>query len=254
MRRPTEHDRLLAQQRPAGPPVMHQQWTDLLFLHWEIAPDEITVTLPPGLYVDTFGSKAYLGLVPFFMRGIRPRGLPPVPGISSFLEMNVRTYVHDDQGRPGVWFYSLDANQSLAVAIAKRFFHLPYHRAEMAARRHQDGLIEYYCRRRGLDAERSTRITYGSGPERATPAPGTLENFLVERYWLYASAPDGTLRAGQVHHQPYPVSEARVEVLSDAACASAGFQIEPRKPDHVLFSKGVSVELFGLTPTGSNPP
>lgn len=254
MRPPTEHDRLLARQRPVGPPVMHQQWKDLLFVHWEVAPAEVAATLPPGLHVDTFGGKAYLGLVPFFMQGIRPRGLPPVPGISSFLEMNVRTYVHDDEGRPGVWFYSLDANQTLAVTIARRFFHLPYHRATMSARRDKDGLIEYHCKRRGLDEKWSTRIIYGSGSELDAPAPGSLESFLVERYWLYASAPDGSLRAGQVHHPPYPVSEARVEVLTDAACASAGFQIDQRKPDHVLFSKGVSVELFGLIRTGANAP
>lgn len=254
MRRPTEHDRLLAQQRPTGSPVMHQRWRDLLFLHWEVAPAEIAATLPPGLHVDTFAGKAYLGLVPFFMEGIRPRGLPTVPGISSFLEMNVRTYVHDEHGRPGVWFYSLDANQSLAVAIAQRFFHLPYHRAEMSARRQKDGLIEYTCRRRGMAEASSTHITYGGGSALESPKPGSLENFLVERYWLFASAPDGSLRAGQVHHQPYPVSEARVEILAEGACALAGFEVNSRKPDLVLFSKGVSVELFGLTLTGSNPP
>jgi uncharacterized protein len=110
---------------------MYQQWRDLLFLHWEYSTATIQATLPDGLYVDTFDGKAYLGVVPFFMRNIRPRYLPTVPGISNFMELNLRTYVHDREGVPGVWFYSLDANQHLAVKIARRFFHLPYVFAHM---------------------------------------------------------------------------------------------------------------------------
>ncbi len=112
---------------------MFQQWRDLLFLHWEYSAAAIQATLPEGLFVDTFGGKAYLGVVPFFMRNIRPRFLPAVPGISDFMEMNLRTYLHDRAGVPGVWFYSLDANQWLAVKIARRFFHLPYEHARAKA-------------------------------------------------------------------------------------------------------------------------
>ena len=106
--------------------MMHHAWRDLLFLHWRVDPERIQRTLPPGLTVDVFDGAAYVGIVPFFMCDIRPRGLPAMPGLSNFMELNVRTYVHDAQGTPGVWFYSLDCNSRLTVWGARRFFHLPY--------------------------------------------------------------------------------------------------------------------------------
>ena len=127
MHTPTLTQRLEYQKRPQNKAVvMYQKWRDLLFLHWEFDPQVIQETLPAGLHVDTYQGRAYLGLVPFYMKDIRPRFCPCIPGISNFLEMNLRTYVFDSTGRPGVWFYSLDANQWLAVRIARRFFHLPY--------------------------------------------------------------------------------------------------------------------------------
>ena len=124
---PTNAQRLLLRQRPVGRTVvMKQAWRNLAFLHWRMPVDVVQRTLPPGLTVDTFDGAAYIGLVPFYMRRIRPRFLPPVPGLSWFLEVNVRTYVIDHNGVPGVWFYSLDANQWFAVKIARRFFKLPY--------------------------------------------------------------------------------------------------------------------------------
>jgi uncharacterized protein YqjF (DUF2071 family) len=114
-------------------PVMYHKWRDLLFLHWEFEPLEVQATLPRGLYVDTFESKAYVGIVPFYMFGVRPRFSPPYPFISNFLELNLRTYVYDDNGNPGIWFYSLDANRRVAVGAARLTFGLPYFLAEMKA-------------------------------------------------------------------------------------------------------------------------
>lgn len=131
---------------------MFQTWQDLLFLHWEYDVDEIQQTLPPGLYVDTFEDRAYLGIVPFFMKNVRPRFCPSVPGISNFMETNLRTYVYDERGIAGVWFYSLDANQWLAVKLARTFFKLPYFYAAMHEQRDQSGqVITYDVGRRGVD-------------------------------------------------------------------------------------------------------
>ena len=106
-------------------PVMFQRWLHLLFLHWPIPPDLVQMTLPEGLLVDTFEGHAWLGIVPFFMRGVRPAGFISIPGISNFLELNLRTYVRDVFGRPGIWFYSLDANQILAVCSGQSRFRAP---------------------------------------------------------------------------------------------------------------------------------
>ena len=107
---PTAAQRLAMRERPSATQVMHQRWGDLLFLHWPIEAALIQEKLPEGLYVDVFGGQAWIGVVPFYMERIRPVGMPPVPGISWFLELNVRTYVHDSKGRAGVWFFSLDCN------------------------------------------------------------------------------------------------------------------------------------------------
>jgi len=245
VRPPTIDDRIAATRRPAQAPVMFQRWRDLLFLHWAVDPETIADTLPPGLSVDLHDGKAWIGLVPFFMRGVRPRRLPAVGSLSNFLEMNVRTYVHDDSGRPGVWFYSLDANQPIAVRLARGLFHLPYFHADMSAST-ADGLIDYHCARRGR-SETPSRFLYAGGDPLPRPEPGSLEFFLVERYFLFAwKERSKTLAAGQVHHEPYPVRSARCETFSTTALSQAGFPVGERPPDHALFSPGVEVDVFPL--------
>ena len=243
---PDEAQRLAARVRPAGIAVMYQQWRDLLFLHWEYPAAAIQATLPEGLFVDTFGGKAYLGVVPFFMQNIRPRFLPAVPGISDFMEMNLRTYVHDRSGVPGVWFYSLDANQWLAVKIARRFFHLPYRRARMQSSRMANGGIHYESTRIG-DGSKGVTCTfdYASGAELPQPASDSLEYFLIERYRLYSSAPGG-LRRGAVFHQPYPLCRAGVTAWDEQLLALNGFTPTGRPPDHIAMSRGVDVTIFPL--------
>jgi len=177
------------------------------------------------------------------MRGIRPRFCPPVPGISDFLELNVRTYVHDEQGRPGVWFYSLDCDQPLAVWTARRLFHLPYQHARMQAPM-TDGWIDYTCQRRGEPAQ--SRLRYQLSAETHTAAPGTLEFFLAERYLLFSPSPRG-IRCGQVHHVPYPLAEAKLDAWDAKPLLQAGFSDPQRPPDHVIGSPGVAVRVYPLT-------
>jgi uncharacterized protein YqjF (DUF2071 family) len=249
MTQPRIDKRLELRERPQGrTPVMYQKWRDLLFLHWAFDPEIIQATLPQHLHVDTFESKAYVGIVPFFMRDIRPRGLPTVPGISNFLELNLRTYAYDRQGTPGVWFYSLDANQWLAVEIAKKFFGLPYHYSEMKAIKDDEGEIQFSSQRRTAGPDSRSTFRYRPhGPVR-NAQPGTLDFFLTERYLLFSQdLKSGKRLTGRVHHHPYPLLD--VEVLDwDAKLFELnGFQTPGCPPDHILMSKGVNVELFGLT-------
>ena len=249
---PDVSQRLAARVRPAGSAVMYQQWRELLFLHWEYSAAAIQATLPEGLFVDTFDGKAYLGVVSFFMRNIRPRFLPTVPGISDFMEMNLRTYVHDRAGVPGVWFYSLDANQWLAVKIARRFFHLPYEHAEMTSSRTAQGRIRYESLRIGERANGARCVfDYAAGAELPQAAPGSLEFFLVERYRLYSSAPDG-LRRGAVFHEPYPLCRAEVTAWDENLLPLDGFTPTGRPPDHVIISRGVDVTIFPLERVGNS--
>lgn len=246
MSSPTTAQRLAERERPAGMPVMRQRWAQLLFLHWAWDPAAIQATLPPGLTVDVHDGKAWVGLVPFFMERVRPRGLPAVPGLSDFLELNVRTYVHDAQGRPGVWFYSLDANQWLAVKIARTLFYLPYQHAKMGAT--VDGAtaaVSYRAQRQG--AERESRFEYRPKGAARAVKPGSREFFLVERYRLFAwDARGGRLFSGSVHHAPYRIGAADVSAWDDTMLALAGFDREGREPDHVCAAQAVNVEVWPL--------
>lgn len=249
---PRLEDRLAVRERPAGrSPVMFQRWRDLLFLHWEFDPREIQKTLPSGLYIDTFNGSAYVGVVPFFMRDVHPVLLPSIPGISNFLELNLRTYVYDERGTPGIWFYSLDANQWLAVELAKRFFGLRYYRAEMSAKTNEDGEIMFSSRR--LSAGSSLRSTFryrGFGPARNADA-GSLEFFLIERYILFSYfSKQEKLMVGSVHHQPYPLLDAEVGEWDDKLFEINGLKRPGRQPDHIILSQGVDVDIFAVQSAG----
>ena len=220
---------------------MHQRWENLLFLHWTVDRDDVQRTLPPGLHADTFAGTGWLGIVPFAMRGVRPACLPAVGRISNFLELNVRTYVHDDNGVPGVWFYSLDCNQPLAVLIARTLFRLPYYNASMQA--DFGGTCEYRCKRSGTTGE--VRYEWQPHGAQREAAAGSLEFFLLERYHLYA-ARGSRLYRGTVAHTPYEFRDAKVGEFSTSPAELAGFSPLAPQPQHVCHSDGLDVRIFGL--------
>jgi uncharacterized protein YqjF (DUF2071 family) len=232
---------------------MRQRWAGLLFLHWPVAPEIIQARLPDGLFVDTHDGQAWLGVVPFFMERVRPVLLPPMPGLSWFLELNVRTYVHDAEGQPGVWFFSLDCNQPLAVEIARRFFHLPYEHATMQAK-FAGNEIDYSSRRKSPSAMEAHY--HYQRPTSSQPALlGSLEWFLVERYVLFSSAKDGTLFCGKVHHTPYQISAAHCDHWSTEPLRLNGFDIPSGPPPSMLVAQDVDVRIFPLRkiPSGGQP-
>lgn len=241
MTSPTPDQREAVRNRPPGFSVGHQRWSDLLFAHWEVTPDRVQANLPNGLFCDTHEGRAYVGIVPFFMERIRPAFLPPLPWVSWFLELNVRTYVHDEQGRPGVWFYSLDCNQPIAVKLARRFFRLPYYHARMTARRNS-GLIEYRCHRHGSP---EARYRWTAASKTQTAAPGSLEFFLLERYALFTADIEGRIYMGRVHHEPYRYGTTEVEALDTEPATLAGFVLSG-EPCSLLAATHVDVDIFAL--------
>lgn len=224
--------------------VMYQRWESLLFLHWAFEPHQIAETLPKGLRVDTFDGKAWVGVVPFLMRSVRPRFLPSMGSISNFLELNVRTYVVDEAGRPGVWFYSLDANQRLAVKVARRFFYLPYQDAHMQTQVIA-GRRVYECQRQGEAAK--ARFDYAPKGTLQGPNPNSLEDFLVNRYLLFAyDALRDRMFMGQVHHAPYQVQGVELAAWSALPLEWDGFLLPSRHPDHVCMAADVAVDIFPI--------
>jgi uncharacterized protein YqjF (DUF2071 family) len=233
---------------------MYQKWRSLLFLHWVLPPGQVRPLVPPGLELDLFGGDAYVGLVLFTMRGVRPAGLPPVPWLSNFHETNLRTYVHAGGRDPGVWFFSLEAANPLAVVLARSLFHLPYHHARMGldkvpgAGPPGDAFddLTYRSRRLWPGPVPATSSVACRVPRRA-PSPsavGTPDHFLIERYLLYATC-RGRLLCGQVHHRPYPVQSAELLALDETLMDASGL-LRPDNPPLVHFSCGVDVEIFSL--------
>lgn len=239
-------DRIAPTTRPPGWAAMRQRWSRLLFLHWPVPAEEVRPLLPRGLELDTYAGQGWVGLVPFLVTGVRPVFLPPIPFVSRFVEVNVRTYVHHRGRDPGVWFFSLDASSHLAVRVARALFHLEYRFAEMAADV-RGGRVHFRSRRIGPGPRPGTCVVeYEPRGAPAAAVPGTVDHFLLERYVLYAS--DGRrLYRGRVHHAPYPMQEATVEGLAEDLVAAAGLVRPPREP-LVHYASGVDVEVFAIAP------
>jgi uncharacterized protein YqjF (DUF2071 family) len=212
-----------------------QSWVDLAFLHWRVDATELRKLVGGSVELDTYEGEAWLGVTPFVLADFRVRGLPPVPRLSTFPELNVRTYVTRD-GKPGIWFFSLDAASTFAVEGAKRFFRLPYHRAQMASRRARDRVL-YESARPGAAFSCSYR---GVGePFRAEE--GSLEYFLTERYCLYTEDGSRLFRA-EIHHPPWDLQRG------DAVVDLNTMPPLPLLDDvpHVLFSARQDVVVWPL--------
>jgi len=214
---------------PTGGWVMAQSWHDLLFAHWRVEEAALRRHIPAGLDIDTFEGRAWLGVVPFRMSGVKLRGTPAVPWLSAFPELNVRTYVVVD-GKPGVWFFSLDAANPITVAIARAWFHLPYFRARMSCRE-RDGWIEYSSERKHVGAASGVlQGRYRSVGPVFLAQTGSLEHFLTERYCLYAATGEGRLTRGEIHHAPWPLQSAEAELTKNSMPEAAGISLPAVRP------------------------
>jgi hypothetical protein len=207
---------------PPGRWTWRQSWCDLLFAHWPVPVALLRPLVPEGLTIQTFDGSSWVGVVPFRMEGVMRRPWPDLPWISAFPELNVRLYVEKD-GKPGVWFLSLDATNPIAVWAARRFFHLPYYWARMDVRAAADG-IAYASSRRGDDVRFEAHYRPCSAPYRATPE--TLEHFLTERYCLYAQTKDGRLLRTEVHHAPWPLQRAEADIARNEVLAPWGLSAD----------------------------
>jgi uncharacterized protein YqjF (DUF2071 family) len=207
--------------RPDGSWLLGQSWVDLAFLHWRVPEEAVRRHVPAQLEVDTFDGEAWLGMTPFLLTGLRLRATVPLPGLSEFPELNVRTYVTDGE-KPGIWFFSLDAASGMAVAAARRFYRLPYRRARTSIRR-AGGLVRFTSTRTEPGSFPSAlRASYSPAGTEREPQPGTLEHFLTERYCLYAMHQGRLLRA-EIHHPPWRLRDAQV-AIEESSMAPRGLE------------------------------
>jgi len=204
---------------------MTMSWIDLLFAHWAVPVDALRSVVPEGLELDVYDGEAWLGVVPFWMDHVGVRGLPYLPGVKRFPELNVRTYVSRD-GKPGVYFFSLDATSAIAVATARTTFHLPYYRARITTG-WREGWVHYDSSRthRGVAAGRLLGRYRPVGEPYAARA-GTLEHWLTERYCLYAVDRRGGIHRGEIHHRPWPLRRAEAEFEVNTVVDHTGLVLE----------------------------
>jgi len=193
---------------PEGSWVMAQTCEQQLFVHWRVDVAALRPHVPDKLSIDRFDGSAWLGLTPFVVSGLRGRGMFPLPLLSSFRELNVRTYVTFDD-RPGIWFFSLDASSQLAVEAARRLYRLPFYRARISLQRSGDRILYECVRHEG----KAFSGAYAPGSDIVRAQPGTPEHFLTERYCLYAEE-RGRLFRAEIHHRPWPLraAEGRIDL------------------------------------------
>jgi uncharacterized protein YqjF (DUF2071 family) len=217
--------------------IGYQEWRDLLFLHWRVPASALAPLVHPRLTIDEWDGSAWVSMTPFTLRNGRLRGLPPLP---DFHELNFRTYVTHPRHGPGIWFFSLDAASTFAVAAARVSVRLPYFFASMERR--QGWYRSERIARRGR-----FEVRFSTGAPTGRAAPGSREEFLVERYRLYSRALGPVLWQGPVHHEPWALFEATVSALTEDLSAAAG--IPPLgRPDSCQWSPGVTVAFEHFRP------
>ena len=225
-----------------APWILAMQWHDLAFMHWPVSAESLQSFIPAGLELQTFNGSAWLGIVPFFMRGVRLRGIPPLPGTGAFAELNLRTYV-SAEGKPGVWFFSLDAASRLAVRVARRTFHLPYFDALMKVTTEGDR-IEYSSKRTEQPPGEFT-AQYRPTGDVFHALEGSIEHWLTERYCLYSADARGRVYRGDIRHKPWPLQNAECEIHTNSLASQLGIQLTSA-PVYIHFAKRLDVVAWCL--------
>jgi hypothetical protein len=220
---------------PKRPWIMKQVWRDLLFAHWPVAVEALRTLVPAVLALDAFNGDAWVSIAPFHME-IQPRGLPRLSELSNIPELNCRTYVTVD-GKPGVYFFSLDITSRLLVWGARTFYHLPYFQAKMSCESSGESIS--YASRRG---NATWRATYEPISEVQLAALGTIEHFLTERYCLYAVHGRRVYR-GEIHHAPWPLQQVHAEIQENTIAQTAGISLQGQ-PSVLSFAREIEVLIW----------
>jgi uncharacterized protein YqjF (DUF2071 family) len=214
-------------------------WHDLAFLHWPISKEIIRPLIPASLELDTYDGDCWIGIVPFYMTGVRHRLLPAFRWYSDFLELNIRTYVRN-QGKSGVWFFSLDAESLLAVKTARWSFQLPYYHAAMNLTR--EGKAIRYSSRRNSPSSQSTEFigSYRPSGNGYNAGSNTIEHWLTERYCLYTANKKKKIRRADIDHNRWTLHPAEVEIEKNTMLDPLKIQTPTAEP-LVHFSKHLNV-------------
>lgn len=231
---------------PEGPWLMKQGWNDLLCAHWPVHTEDLLPLIPRGLELELWEGRPWISLIPFRLSPLRVRGVPPLPFVSDFLELNVRTYVTRN-GKPGIFFFNLEASSKLAVAGARTAAHLPYHHAQMSIGYGNHESIHYESvRKHQLAGDVAFQGTYKPLNDKVAHAnPGSLIHWLTERYCLYTVSSSGEILVGDIHHLPWPIQEAELQIDTNTMTNYHGIELAA-PPSVVTYSKRLEVLFWAL--------
>ena len=232
---------------PELPWIMFQRWDTLLFIHWPVPVESVKPLVPPQMEIDTYEGQAWLTLIPFRMVNVHLRDLPPVPGFSTFPEINLRLYIRvNDQ--PGITFFCIDADEPLAVWVASHVFNLPYLQAKMKFKRRGNVFhIESHRPASAAAPAADFKGSYWPIGEPFEPKEGTLEYFLLERYTLFNPGPGGMIYRGNIHHLPWIVQQAEAKIETNNILQASGIEL-PNTDPILHFSEGTDTILWPVVP------
>lgn len=223
---------------------MRQTWHDLLFMHWPIDRHELRRMIPATLNIDAYEGQTWLGIVPFRMSGIHFRGTPALPYLSAFPELNLRTYVQLD-GKPGVYFFSLEVTNPIAVAVARLWFHLPYFLSQMKIQA-RDNVFHYSSKRLGKPSS-VFEVSYQPVAPVEKARSGSLAYWFTERYCLYTTNARGRVYRGEIAHEPWPLQSATASIGKNTLANALGFSLPPVDPI-LHFAARQDVHIWPLQP------
>lgn len=215
-----------------------QRWLDVLFLHWRVPAWDLRPLVPAALELDLMAGEAWVSLV-FFRLKVRPRWLPFVPGLSSLVELNLRTYVLLDD-RPGIHFLRIHADNCAAMWLARRLTPLPYRSARMQYNHVADTGYWCDCQDRAEPARGLALHFQPVGSLRTADAPA--DRWLLERYRLYTPRIDGALLQADVEHPPWKVRRVEARIHRNSMVRQAGLEVAAR-PDAAHFSPGTAARF-----------
>ncbi|KAA9031579.1 YqjF family protein [Niallia endozanthoxylica] len=224
--------------------IMRQRWRNLLFSHWPIPPEILRRHIPSALEIDTYQGYAYLGVIVFVIEGIHPRGLSSISLTPVFPEVNLRTYVHY-QGKPGVFFLSLDVEDWASYTIARRWYRLPYKKASILFQKDGETCICQSVRKGTIDPSISFGVKYEPTSELYFPKEGTLDYWLTERYCLFSTNNGSNIYSGEIHHQPWPLQKAEAEISKNTLFTPFKMEGVEGKPIY-HFSKGLDTLFWNI--------
>lgn len=224
--------------------IMRQTWKNVLFLHWPIPLEKLRPHIPTSLQIDTYKGTAWLGIILFVLEGIYPFGLSSISLTPKFPEINVRTYVTYN-GKPGIYFLSIDVDNWASLKIAKHWYHLPYHSAHISFQKEGESFHCHSVRRENRNDPLSFHCKYASVSDVYAPKEGTLDHWLTERYCFYSSNNGVSIYCGEIHHQPWPLQKAKIELVNHTLFTPFHFDLPEEKPV-IHFSPGVDSLMWNI--------